>query len=200
MAFCNELLFVEPTLRHTFLAARGFDPQGSRTGGIVHPTRVELNPGNLIVRFFQDERGRWGQWWATPRELSRVVAHFGREGEAFDSGRAQGKGILQGTLAVRHEWGGLNPEHMARFWIARVAKPLLAFYGEGDVAPSADQKQTLKPVQIGGADGKRRSAMQVFLPQLWEHKDALQQVGEGAAADLASQIQAYAGQRLPFEA
>ena len=57
--------------------------------------------------------------------MAQVVGHCGRDGPAFGKGRAQGKGILQATLAVRREWGGNTPEPpSSACWRRRLTAPL----------------------------------------------------------------------------
>ncbi len=199
MTFCNANYFVPPEYPHTFLAARGFDPQGTRSGGIINPSKVNLNPGAVLFRFFHDPAKQYGEWWATPHELALLLAYFGRDGGAFDSGRAQGKGILQGTMAVRHEWGGFSPDHMGQYWVARVVQPMHAFFGEGDVAPSVDQSQLLRPVQID-AGGRRRNATQVFLRKPWTYQGAFIEIDRGhAGVNLSAHVMKHSAQKLYFE-
>lgn len=200
MEFCNDDYFTPPEYSNTFLTARGFDTQGARSGGIIKPAQVDLKMGNVLFRFFHSSEEQYGQWWTTPRELAHLFAYFARDGAAFDTGRAHGKGILQGTLAVRHEWGQFSSDHLGKFWVARVVKPMHAFYGEGEVAPNADQSQSLRPVQID--DGtRRRNATQIFLPKLWTYKSALLEIGRGKTdTNLSSYVKAYSAQKLHFEA
>ena len=197
----NDKYFTPPTSKDTFLAARGFDPKsGARSGGITSPLIVDLAPGAILFRFYQDDRGKYGQWWCSPHELALIIAHFGRGDGAFDVGRTQGKGILQAILAVRHEWGGNSPLHMGSFIVVSATMPFKAYFGEGDHAPDATQTQVQKTAMIIDGAGRQRAARQIFLPHAWDYKADLPCIGGGTGERLLlDAVAAYRGQRLPFE-
>nr|WP_321984164.1 hypothetical protein [uncultured Lichenicoccus sp.] len=101
----NDALFGETARVHTLLKARGFDPKsGSRSGGIRDPRQVTIPPGAILLRTYQDPARLWGEWWFTAFEMAQVIAYFARDGSALAEGRPQGQGVLQATMAVRHEW------------------------------------------------------------------------------------------------
>lgn len=202
MTIANARFFVEPELRRTYLSARGFDPKsGARTGGIKQPELVDLAPGSVLLRTYQDPARLFGEWWFTPHEMLRVIAYFGREGAAFVEGRSQGKGILQATFAVRHEWGQNSPGHMGLVAVVRTVTPLKAFFGEGDVAPDASQKTNLKPVFIADERGLRRGVRQIFLPQAWTYQPSFSVIEREAMtdSDLIRLCRAYSPGPYPFE-
>jgi hypothetical protein len=134
---CNDKYFAPPVRDQTFLRARGFDAEGFRSGGIISPRLVELPIGTVLFRLYHDPKKRFGEWWSTPHELSTISDYFARSGPAFATGRAEGKGILHATLAVRHDWSGNSPQHLGRFLAVRLAESLKAYHGEGDHAPMA---------------------------------------------------------------
>lgn len=198
-AFVNARFF-DKEWTDTLLAARGFDKSGRRSGGIINPQKGQLLPGDHIVRLYHEPKAKFGQWWSSPYELQSVVDHFARGGEAFAVGRPIGKGILHATLAVRHDWGGNSPDHLGRFWVARIMQPLLALSGEGDHAPDASQTANQKTALIIGADGRQRGVRQLFLPQAWTYQDAFHEVSDGVTdRDLLPAIAALGGKRLHFE-
>jgi hypothetical protein len=204
----NENFFNDPLYRDTYLEARGFSKDGSRTGGIVDPRKVVIPAGTVLGRFFQSAKGRYGQWWWTMAEMDTIVAYFGRYGTdpdagGFGTGRKEGKGIVQGTLAVRADWresGSTVAEHMEHFCFGRTTCEVMAFYGDGDVAPSADQRSVLKPVQIADASGTRRGARQLYLPKLWTYDKAITIIEEGASdSDLLAALTRQSNGALYFE-
>lgn len=210
----NENFFNDPLYRDTYLEARGFGKDGTRTGGIVDPRKVVIPTGAVLGRFFQSQKGRYGQWWWTMAEMATIVAYFGRYGTdpdagGFGTGRKEGKGIVQGTLAVRADWREDLPdksgktdisEHMEHFCFGRTTCEIMAFYGDGDVAPSADQRSVLKPVQIADASGTRRGARQLFLPKLWTYDTAISIIEDGSSdSDLLAALARQSNGALYFE-
>jgi hypothetical protein len=174
----NQSYFRPPLEQETYLRARGFSPDGLRSGGLVRPVEVMLPIGTVLFRLFHDAKRRFGEWWFTAHEMKLVVDYFGRgAGSGFADGRTVGKGILHGVLAVRHEWGGSSARHLGEFFIVRLQDALLAYAGEGDEAPDTTQTQNLKPVLIIGADGQQRAVRQVFLPKTWEYTGAFLEMG-----------------------
>lgn len=170
MTAANISYFQGAELQQTYLKVRGFLPCGARSGGIKDPKQVEIPVGSVLLRTYHDPARLYGEWWFTPYEMAQVVKYFGRGGAAFSEGRSQGKGILQAALAVRHEWGGCSPDHLGLVASVRLTTPLQAFFGEGDVAPDASQKQNLKPIFITDAQGRRRSARQLLLPEAYKYQ------------------------------
>ena len=184
----------------TYLSARGFDEKGNRSGGIKGPKKVTLPAGTILFRFYHQPRSKHGQWWATPHELARVIDYFAREGPALAEGRSAGRGILHATFVVRHDWGSNSPDHLGRFWIARVKSPLWAYYGEGDEAPDESKKQVQKAVKILGKGGAQIGVNQVYLPKLWEYASSLEEIAdEWTDAGLSSAVRAHVRQKLDFE-
>src|SRR5262245_29112370 len=117
----NDKYFAPPEMTQTLLSARGFLGTGERSGGIVAPNIVELPSGTILFRMYHDDNRQYGDWWATPHELSAIADYFGRDGSAFDDGRSSGKGILHATFVVRHDWGGNKPEHLGKFLVVQLA-------------------------------------------------------------------------------
>ena len=162
----NEHLFIGKARDHSYLKARGFDAAtGARSGGIKDPMPVIIPVGTRLLRTYQEPDRLFGEWWFTAYEMAQVVEYFGREGSAFAEGRFQGKGILQATMAVRHDWGKFSPSHMGLAAAVQTTKLLTAFFGVGDVAPDATQQEVLKPVGIADCKGVRRGVRQIFLPE-----------------------------------
>jgi hypothetical protein len=196
----NSECFDGPGAATHYLAARGFDPRtGARSGGIVSPRRVALPAGARLVRLFHDPTRQFGAWWATPWELEQIVAHFARGGPAFDEGRAQGRGLLHATLAVRHEWSGHSADHLGRFVLVALKQALEAYHGEGDVAPDGDHRHTLKPVGIVVGQRMRR-ACQLYLPECHRHLGAFEVLQTGwTGSGLIAALRGTGAAALPFE-
>jgi hypothetical protein len=198
----NDKYFTSPIPTETFLRARGFDAQGQRSGGIISPQSVELPGGAILFRLYHDQKKRLGEWWSTPYELSVINGYFDRSGPAFAAGRAEGKGILHATLAVRHDWSGHSSQHLGRFLVVRLAEPLKAYHGEGDHAPDATQRQVQKALTIiDPRSHRQRLARQIFLPRPWEYQHALVVLREDVTdTGLLSALETF-GHRgaLPFE-
>jgi hypothetical protein len=197
----NARYFTGSAAKGTFLRARGFDDStGAKSGGIVNPTLVDVPAGAVVVRFYHDPKRRAGEWWSTARELQVIVSYFAREGPAFAGGRMEGKGILHATLAVRHDWSKDDPGHLGRFWFARTAAPLRAYYGEGDHAPDSTQTQIQKVMQIIDETQKQRPARQLFFPEARTYGSAFVELTDGASdTELSSALKRFPGSRLPFE-
>jgi hypothetical protein len=200
MVAANEKYFNPPEATETLLRARGFGADGLRSGGIVAPQIVDLSPGAILFRFYHLPGRDYGEWWATPRELSVIADYFARGGTAFDDGRISGKGILHSTLAVRHDWAGNSPLHLGKFLAVRLAVALKAYHGEGDHAPDGTQKQVQKAVYIIDASGRQRRARQIMLPKPWEYRASLPRVTEGTGPEaLLQAVGNYSSQSLSFE-
>ena len=197
---CNDRYFAPPLRDQTYLRVRGFDVEGRRSGGIISPQLVELPGGTVLFRLYHDRNKRFGEWWSTPHELQLISDYFARSGPAFATGRAEGKGILHATLAVRHDWSGNSPLHLGQFFVVRLAEPLKAYHGEGDHAPDASQRQAQKAVRITDRSGRQRVTRQVFLPKAWEYERAFAVVYEGATdTGLLGALKTFARGPLPFE-
>ncbi len=198
----NSSHFVEPARRLTYLKARGFLASGARSGGIKDPALVEVPAGSVLLRTYMEPAKLPGEWWFTGDEMAQVLEYFGRGAPALGAGRAEGKGILQATMAVRHDWAGNSPAHMGFSAAVRLSQPLKAYHGEGDVAPDATQTQNLKPVGITDRRGRRRGARQVFLPECWLYQDAMLILEREVPSDtdLPRLVAAYNKDPLPFEA
>ncbi len=197
----NQHYFVEPVLKETYLRVRGFGADGRRTGGIISPAIVDLPAETILFRTYHDDRRMYGEWWFTPHEMSAIVEYFGRSGPAFAIGRQEGKGILHATMAVRHDWGGFSPDHLGKFVVVRLAEPLKAFHGEGDVAPNAAQTQVQKAVAIMDRSGRQRYGRQVFLPKPWEYTGMFAELLTGVTdSGLLSALTRYHRGPLYFEA
>ncbi len=179
----NSSYFVEPASRLTYLKARSFSDTGARSGGIKNPVAVDVPAGSVLLRTYMDPAKLHGEWWFTADEIAQVLDHFGRGVPALAAGRAEGKGILQATMAVR------------------LSQPLTAYHGEGDVAPDAAQTQALKPVGITDRHGRRRGARQVFLPECWRYQAAIVILEREVPSDtdLPRLVAAYNKGPLPFE-
>lgn len=199
MPILNENLFRGAGSSTTYLEARGFSASGARSGGIVEPKLVVVPQGALLFRFFHDPTKQFGAWWATPSEVANVVEHFARDGAAFDVGRSQGKGILHASFAVRHDWGNCDPDHLGRYMLVRLREPLMAYHGEGDVAPDGSQTQVQKPAQIR-VNGRMRAPRHLFLPKCWTHVGALDVLNAGhTATGFLAQLSGTSTAALPFE-
>ena len=196
----NDKYFSPPMRDETFLRARGFAPDGLRSGGIISPRLVELPNGTVLFRLYHDHNKRTGEWWSTPHELSLVSDYFARSGPAFAVGRAEGKGILHATLAVRHDWSGKSPLHLELFLVIRLAQPLKAYHGEGDHAPDASQTQVQKSVHIIDQSNRQRLVRQIFLPRPWEYQQALVSIEHGHTdTGLQSALKRFRRSPLSFE-
>lgn len=165
-----------------YLEARGFSASGDRTGGIIRPQIVDIAPGSILVRLYHLENRKFGGWWTTPYELARIYDYFGRDGTAAATGRSEGKGILHASFAVRHDWSRANagdpseplsPSHLGRFVCVSTVRPLKAYYGEGDDAPSGDKRSIQKAIRIVDKAGAQTLVRQIFLPQCWTYQSAL---------------------------
>ena len=172
--------------RETYLRARGWDGLGAalRTGGLKHPEPVVLGAGAVLFRLFHRQDRRYGEWWATAQELDAVIRHFDVGNAGLTEGRGAGRSALHGVFVIRHEWAGTTPAdlaaHLRRFVVARLREPLMAYHGEGDVAPSAGHAQVQKGCAILDAAGRQRDVRQVFLPRPWTYQAAFQDLGEHA--------------------
>jgi hypothetical protein len=167
----NASYFTGHALKETLLKARGFDAKtGARSGGIKQPVQTSIPVGTVLLRTYQDPAYLFGGWWFTPYEMSQIIAYFAVDSNSFSKGRPSGKGVLQGTLAVRHEWGNNSPAHMGTIAAVRTTKPLVAMVGESDSAADSTQTKNLKPIQISDRSGNRRNVRQVFLPSAFNYK------------------------------
>ncbi len=197
---CNDRYFTPPARNDTLLRARGFDPKGLRSGGIISPRLVELPGGAILFRLYHDQKKRYGEWWSTPYELSVISDYFGRSGPAFAVGRPEGKGILHATLAVRHDWSGSSSQHLGRFLVVRLTESLKAYHGEGDHAPDASQGQVQKAVRIIDRSNRQRFARQVYLPRPWEYQQAFVLMHDDATdTGLLSALKTFGRGPLTFE-
>ena len=62
MTAANAHLFQAPASQWTYLGARGFDPKsGMRSGGIRKPVEVDLPPGAVLLRTYQDPTRLFGE-------------------------------------------------------------------------------------------------------------------------------------------
>lgn len=168
----NDRYFTPPLATQTLLDVRGFSATGPRSGGIIDPQIVEIPAGTVLFRLYHDAGRRFGPWWFTPYEMKQVIDYFGVSGQAFAAGRAQGKGILHATLAVRHDWASNSPLHLAQFVSIRLNEPLKAYHGEGDHAPDATQTSNQKAYQIIDSSGVQRGVRQLYIPELWTYQAA----------------------------
>lgn len=190
----------------SYLAARGFNDQGDRSGGIIAPRKVEVTPGCTLFRLYRTDREEFGQWWSTGAELAKIFRSFGREGAAAAEGRTIGKGILHATLAVRHDWGRPapdappSPDHLGRFVCATPIVTLTAYYGVGDDAPSESKKEVQKAMRIMGADGSQIGVRQLFFPKCWNYKDSFKVLEQGwTDTGLLTAVRRHPTATLPFE-
>lgn len=196
----NDKYFIPPEATQTLLRARGFDLKGLRSGGIEAPQIVILPAGTVLFRMYHDRTRLYGEWWATPRELTEIADYFARSGAAFDEGRIAGKGILHASLVVRHDWSRNNPLHLGMFVAVRLTVTLKGYHGEGDHAPDASQTQAQKAVYIVDKSGRQRRARQIMLPKPWEYEPNLPRlVGGMSGQPLLDAVGRYSGQRLSFE-
>lgn len=207
----NDVDFRGKRASETYLEARGFDRvTGMRSGGIVDPQTVVLPAGSVLFRLYHVplDTARFGGWWFTPSEMKLVIDYFARDGAAFATGRAQGKGILHATLAVRHDWSRYrgsppSPDHLGNFLVVRLRDAFRIYFGPADVAPSEDQRQVQKPVEITDAAGRRRRVWQVFIPAMFSYRDRCENLMHGQVgqsdSDLIRTVDRYAGTRLPCD-
>jgi len=205
----NEAEFAGKRATETLLEARGFDARtGARSGGIKDPEAVIVPAGATLFRLYHIpmDKARFGGWWFTPREMQTVIEYFARDGAAFATGRTQGKGILHAVLAVRHDWSGSppNPDHLGRFVVIKLKGALKAYFGVADVAPSQDQRDNLKPIEITDGSGQRRRVRQLYFPAMFAYRadydDLLSGLAANSDSDLIAAVGKYGTTRLPFEA
>jgi hypothetical protein len=198
----NDGYFQQPKLQFSYLKARGFDAKsGSRSGGIKDPIPVDLAAGTIVLRTYHDPARLFGEWWFTPHEMDQIINYFGRSAPAFGEGRSQGKGSLQATMAVRHDWAGNDPNHLGLVAAVRLTTPLKAFFGEGDVAPDATQKSILKPAFIMDGSGRQRGVRQIFLPDAWTYQSSFSVLEreDTTDSDLIRLVRLYKTGPMPFE-
>lgn len=196
----NDNFFAGSDATGSYLSARGFNAAGDKSGGIVAPTIVELPAGAIIVRLYHAVGREFGEWWSTVSELQKVFGYFGRTGVAAATGRPEGKGILQATLAIRHDWGGNSPDHLGRFICAETTDVVRAYFGPGDDAPSADKKQVQKAVRILAPDDTQMRFRQLFLPQCWKYQNAFRVILTGSTdTGLLPALRKFAGAPFSFE-
>jgi hypothetical protein len=204
----NEGEFTGKRATETLLEARGFDARtGARSGGIKDPEIVVVPAGAILFRLYHVpiDKARFAGWWFTPFEMQTVIDYFARDGAAFAAGRTQGKGILHATLAVRHDWSGYppSPDHLGRFVVIRLKRALKAYFGVADVAPSQDQRENQKPIEIIDSSGQRRRVRQLYFPGMLAYRadydDLLSGLGANSDSDLIAAVKSYGTARLPFE-
>jgi hypothetical protein len=194
----NDQYFQPPLLKDSRLAAGGFSATGFKSGGIVNPVIVDIPAATHLIRFYHDPARAYGEWWATPYELSVIIEYFGRSD--LGTGRAQGKGILHASLVVRHDWAQKNPLHLGSFLVARLADPLKAYHGEGDHAPDSAFADVQKAVYVIDHTGRQRKARQIYLPKAWTYQASLPTVDKGMSdLDLINSLSRLNRNRLAFE-
>jgi len=202
----NDGYFKGAAASGSYLAARGFNARGNRSGGIVGPKEVQVPSGAILFRLYHIPGEEFGQWWSTANELAAVFDHFAREGSSAAVGRTAGKGILHAALAVRHDWsepkGGGKPsaDHLGRYVCARLKVPLTAYYGEGDDAPSDNQKGIQKAVKILSKSGSQVGVRQLFFPECWKYAQNFSVVDSGYTdSGLQNALRKHMTGPLPFE-
>lgn len=173
----NDKYFLSPHDKETYLRARGFGADGSRSGGIRDPRKVDLPSMTTLFRLYNESERKLGEWWFTPHEMKQVVDYFARGGAGFAEGREQGNGILHAVFAIRHDWVGNSPNQIRRFVVVRLRDPLQGYYGDRDDAPDKTQKQNQKPVSIVDDRSNRRFVRQLFIPRPWEYPVAFADLG-----------------------
>lgn len=194
----------------TYLRARGFDlATGDKSGGIIGPKVVKLEMGSVLYRLFHLSDRKYGEWWSTAYELSKIFSYFGREGLSAATGRSSGKGILHATLAVRHDWsiadktdhkGRPSSYHLGQYLCATPIEAISAYYGPGDDAPSDNGNNTQKAALILTESGAQVRARQLFLPQCWNYLEKLEVLDEGDTdTNLMNSINKHLKGRLEFE-
>lgn len=194
----------------TYLRARGFDlATGDKSGGIIDPKIIRLEAGSILYRLFHLNDRKYGEWWSTAYELSRIFSYFGREGLSAATGRSSGKGILHATLAVRHDWsiadtkdlrGRPSSHHLGQFLCATPIESITAYYGPGDDAPSDNKQNVQKAALILTESGNQVRARQLFIPKCWEYVEKFNVIDEGATdTNLISSINKHLKGRLEFE-
>lgn len=189
--------------QQVLLTARGFDRTGNRSGGIkaLGMQVVTIPKGTTLLRIYS-QAGRLGDWWFTPHEYRRVRNYFAVDGATLAVGRAQGALAFHGVLALLGEWYGNSPDQIGRFYVAITQEPLLACYGEGDVATSSDWSRTLKPVAIDRVGGVARGARQLYIPETREYSEAFALIppaNDLVDTGLDAAVAAIAQDRLAFE-
>lgn len=196
----NDQFFDPPLVTETFLAVRGFDKQGRRSGGIVDPVVVEIPARTVLFRLYHDPNRRPGEWWFTPYEMKQVIDYFGLSATGFTTGRAEGKSILHATLAVRHDWAGNSPRHLDQFVSIRLNEPLKAYYGEADHAPDAGHTDMQKAYKIIDANGRQRAVRQVYIPKLWTYRSSFTYMSHHPTDTvLVGAVERHRRAPLPFE-
>ncbi len=196
----NDSYFAPPQLDRTYMEVRGFSAAGHRSGGIVDPQIVEIPAGTVLFRLYHDSRRRFGAWWFTPYEMKQVIDNFGMGG-AITTGRAQGKSALHATLAVRHDWSGNSPLHLAQFVSIRLNEPLKAFHGVADHAPDAGYTDMQKAYKIVDSHGVQRAVRQLYIPELWTYQAAFTYMSHYPTDTvLVGAVERHRRGPLPFEA
>jgi hypothetical protein len=175
-AAANEAWFPggRPT-QDVLLKARGFGAGGHRSGGIkfdhISNAIVTVPAGAILLRLF-NKPADFGEWWFTPAEYRRIQAYFAVSGDLLADARATGGSVFHGTLALLSGWYAHSPDQIGRFHVIEVTQPVIAMYGEGDVATETNWSRTLKPVVLGQVGGWARGARQIFLPEAWKYQKA----------------------------
>lgn len=196
----NAADFAASNAATTYLAARGYSPDGNRSGGIREPKPITLVPGTVLIRLYNPSH-RVGQWWWTPWELQQILDHFGLGEGAFRIGAEEGKSLFHAVGAVRHGWGNKDPDHLALMTAIALTVPFGAYHGEGDVAPDRSSKRMLKPQQIRDAKGRDRYARQIYIPSIFRHPGSYRdlQVDVPVDAHLTRVVRQYNSGPLSFE-
>lgn len=184
------------------LRSRGFDARGNRSGGLkIGSAVVTIPAGTTLLRLYRWP-GELGDWWFTPHEYRRIQDYFAISGAGLVEGRAGGKSALHAMLLLLSEWYGDSPDQLAYFHVAILREPLLAMYGEGDVATNANYSLTLKPIAIDQIGGWARGARQLFLPDANQYRGAFDlqpQASNVTDIGLDRAVAGLGNQRLSFE-
>jgi hypothetical protein len=183
--------------QQSYLEARGFDARGYRTGGILEPAEVDLPKDTILFRFYGGSQSWSGRWWITPFELAGIVDYFGHYD--FNVGRAHGRGMLHGSLAVlAREWRN----SMRHYCVVKLRSPFKAFYGEGDHALIGSRGGFKAALIRDPRTGAQRAARQLFLPGFGEFTDNVDVLVQGGLTDrgLTSGLKRFYRSPLAFEA
>lgn len=199
MAAANAGYFTGSERTATWLVSRGFGADGQRSGGIIEPCVVELPPTACLIRAFHEPASMIGQWWVTPFELAAISTYFARSGAAFAIGRAEGKGVLHATLAVRRDWAGAAADPLSRFVVVRLRETLSCWYGPGDDAPSSGQTSVQKVARIVDRSGRQRAVRQIFLPHAWKYASVFEVLREASTDEELLAVAQPLASPLPFE-
>ena len=168
MSFINQAAFNDPRTRQMAMGVdlrpnkAITDPQGRvliyvQTGGMLNPSRYELNPGTIVFRFGATSAGAEnvakGGWWVEKPEFEKLFAFAQKWNIAIGM-------AMRALCLVPPEWSDVTL--LVR---ARVTDPLLAWRGLANsvATPAAAGPMVTMPHQN---DISERRVNQLFVPGL----------------------------------